>query len=61
MVGAKTTKNSSGRGANKAPKAKDLKSILSKRVKEFTKELKSEGEKCGIILDVTVVVQKIQE
>jgi len=37
---------------------KKLKAFLTKRVKEFTRELKEEGEKCGIILDVTVVVRE---
>ena len=56
--------------ASKKPKAvakdkpmtmQELKGVLSKKIKAFTKELKSEGAKCGIIIDVTVIVQETED
>jgi len=46
---------------DKDVKVKDLCAKLDKMVKSYTKEIKSEGEKYGIILDVKIAIGAKEE
>jgi len=60
----KITKKTEKPVAGLAPRPQDLKKLkplLDKKIKAFTKEVKSETEKYGIIVDVTVFIQETKD